>query len=64
MQSSSHIKTKLSKKDKKETNMNTLSRQFKKILTPRKSDQERPASSVAQIGTPEVIVITVTEFRY
>ena len=64
MQSSSHIKTELSKKDKKETNMDTLSKKFKTMLKPRKSTDERPASSVTQIGQPEVIVITVTEFRY
>ena len=64
MQSSSHIKTELSKKDKKGTNMDTLSKKFKGMLKPRKStDPERPASSVTQIGQPEVIVITVTEFR-
>ena len=62
MQSPSHIKTKLSKKDKKENkekNMDTLSRKFKNMLNPRRSNEERPASNVTQIGQPEVIVITV-----
>ena len=66
MQSSSHIKTELSKKDKKGKNMDTLSRipgKIKGMLTPSKSKEDRPSSSVTQIGQPEVIVITVTEFR-